>query len=320
MKPEFVAYGGNFGVRRFAGGPPRWSDADPHLGEPTTRLTTEGDRPLAAVSGTSLAAPQVSNAAAWALRAAETTLGSASANVARALLGACSETPPCGHDWLLDPDQNETWEKLRLAGYGVVNVGRVRASLSNDLCLIAASNVEEDHWHTYSVPLPAAFRLGTGSRGIVLSLAFDPPVRSSRREYLSRTMWIEATKGLTLTELETHRAPSKSSDDAVQLPQSNLLALRPSTTALHWSTLQVRRKTWKRAPRLPLAEDDDMPQLRVVVGCQRRFQHGEGTRQRYGMAVRLWHSDVRVDLYHAVRSRVREHTRPVLRAHAASRR
>lgn len=319
VKPEFVAFGGNYGVRRFAGSAPRWSASDVRLGEPTTRLTVEGDRPLTAVSGTSFAAPQVCNAAAWALETTSGTLGTTSANAARALLGVCAETPPCGPDWLLDPEQIETWEKLQLSGFGMVNAERVRASRAYDVCLVASSEVQEDHWHTYSVPVPLGFRSGSGPRGIVLSLAFDPPVRASRREYLARTMWIEATKGLTLAELESHRTPRKSSNDALRLPQSKLLPLRPSTTALHWSTLQVRRKTWQRAPALPLAEGDHEPQLRIVVGCHRRFQHGEGDQQRYSIAVRLWHSDARVDLYNEVRSRVRERARAVVQARTTNR-
>ena len=70
VKPDFLAYGGNLAVSQFAGGQARWVDRDAHLGEPTTRLNTDGGRLLTAVNGTSFAAPHVSNAAAWALEAA----------------------------------------------------------------------------------------------------------------------------------------------------------------------------------------------------------------------------------------------------------
>lgn len=308
VKPEFVAYGGNVGLMSFAGSPPRWAQSDPQLGEPTTRLPIDGDRLLTAASGTSLAAPQVSHAAAWALDAASNALDApAEANAARALLGACAKLPSCGADWLLDPQQKETWEKLQLTGFGMVDAERVRTSLSHDVLLVASSELEEDHWHTYTVPLPGAFRSGVGSRGIVVSLAFDPPVRSSRRAYLARTMWVEATKGLTLEELEAYRAKHEGSGDAPRLPAANRLSCRPPRTELQWSTLQVCRKTWKRAPLIGEQE------LRLVVACQRRFPHGEGSRQKYCLAVRLWHSDERVDLYNEVRTRVRRRERVIVR-------
>ncbi len=306
VKPDFVAYGGNLGVGAFAGGNPRWISNDVHLGEPTIRLNSDGDRLLTAASGTSFAAPQVSHAAAWALDAVSRAVGSASANAARAILGVSSETPPCGYEWLKDANKKETWEKLRLAGYGVVNIERVRASLANDVCLIASDSVEEDHWHVYEMRVPLVFLAARGERGISVSLAFDPPVRSSRRSYLARTMWLEVMKGLTLAEVNRYRAPHTGPGRAPSLPSTKLLDMRPTKTDLQWSTLQVRRKVWARSIRLPIVGDATEPLLHLLVGCQRRFPHGEETKQRYSVAVRFWHSDTQIDLYHEIRARVRQ--------------
>ena len=93
--------------------------------------------------------------------------------------------------------------RLRLVGYGMVGVDRVQAALANDACLIASDSVDEDHWHLYAVPVPANFANGSGRRGVTVALAFDPPVRASRREYLARTMWVEVLKGLTIDEAGT---------------------------------------------------------------------------------------------------------------------
>jgi len=123
IKPELVAYGGNYAIDTYPGTRPFWVRGHINLGEPTTRLNLDGGRPLGAMVGTSIAAPQVSFAAAFALRAAGEALGTEnpSANCARALLGACAEVPPCGSRWLRDPKDKETWEKLRLVGYGRVD-------------------------------------------------------------------------------------------------------------------------------------------------------------------------------------------------------
>ena len=304
VKPEFVAYGGNYAIRNLVRSEPIWG-FDPHLGEPTTRLNSDGGRPLTTATGTSFAAPQVANAAAWALEAASRVSGTASANAARALLGVCAETPPCGDIWLLDPDGKDSDDKLRLSGFGLINAERVRTSLSNDTCLIASDEVEEDHWHVYELPVPPAFVGGGGKRGITVALAFDPPVRSSRRQYLARTMWLEVMKGLSSDEIIRYRRRYVAPEKAPPMRQSKLLALRPPKGDLQWSTLQVRRKTWTRAPKLPILAGGTEPVIHVLVGCQKRFPHGEAPGQRYSVAVRFWHSDIRVNLYQQIRTRVR---------------
>lgn len=307
VKPEFVSFGGNYAVENYDSTGPSWVRNDIQLGEPTTRLNTDGGRPLTAVSGTSFAAPQVSFAAAFALQSAAGALGvdAPTANAARALLGACAEMPPCERAWLLDPEDNETWDKLRMVGYGQVDVRRVVRSLQNDVCLLAEDRVAEDHWHLYAVRVPPAFIGGQGNRGITVSLAFDPPVRASRRDYLSRTMWVEVLKGLTPEEIAQYRARHTGDGIAASLPQSKILAMRPAKTDVGWSTLQVRRCSWTRAPSLPAIEEQGEPTLHVLVQCQRRFPSGEDENQRYALAIRLWHTDTQIELHQQLRSRIR---------------
>jgi len=319
VKPEVVAYGGNFGLRTFADGslswvpdlrPNRRTAPDPHLGEPTTGLPGNSGNPLTSVPGTSVAAPHVTHAAALALETASTILGtSASANTVRALLGACTGLPPCdeAEKWLLDPEGNETWEKLRLVGYGAVDADLVEHSRRNSAVLLAEDVVAEDNWHVYSVKVPPAFLSGTGRRGLVVSLAYDPPVRSSRKDYLSRTMWLEVLKGITGDQIAAFRGRQTpgATERGPSLPKKNELGLRPTKRDLVWSTLQVRRIEWQKVPQLPVIDGESEATLHILVGCQNRFPHGAEEEQWYGLAVRLWHKDATVDLHQELQSRIR---------------
>ncbi len=309
IKPEFVAFGGNRAISNPTGSNPRWMDVDPHLGEPTTRLETGDGRFVTTLSGTSMAAPQVSHSAALALESASRVLGPANANAARALLGVCAELPPCGSDWLRDPKQKEMRDKLRLVGYGMVNRDLVEASLRNDAVLVASDRVGEDRWHIYELRVPPAFLDGRGPRSLSVALAFDPPVRAARREYLARTMWIEVLKGLTLPEVERYRSYVPRVRPP-QLPQSKVLGMRPPKSTVQWSTLQVRRAVWKRGPRFPRAGSGQNSTLHIIVGCHRRFPHGEDPMQRYSLAVRLWHSRPGANLYAQLKTTVRVQTHP----------
>lgn len=317
VKPDLVAYGGSFGLRTFANGSLSWvpnlttnggSPADPQLGEPTTGLAGSTGRHLTSVHGTSFAAPHVTHAAALALEAASTILDApASANTVRAILGASAILPPCPPAWLLDPDGDETWEKLRLVGYGAVDVELVENSRRNNVLLLAEDVVAEDNWHIFSLKVPPAFFAGKGRRGMVVSLAYDPPVRSSRKDYLGRTMWLEVLKGLSGDQIAEFRGrqASGASEQGPSLPQKNQLGLRPSKRDLVWSTLQVRRLEWQKAPQITAVDGEVEPTLHILVGCQSRFPHGEAPEQWYGLAVRLWHEDAKVDLHQQLQSRIR---------------
>lgn len=307
VKPELVAYGGNYGLRSVAGGPLSWLRTDRDLGEPTTGLPGDAGRYLTSASGTSFAAPHVTHAAALALDTASVSLGTqASANSVRALLGACTDLPPCPREWLRDPDAKETWEKLRLVGYGAVNTNIVERSRRYSSVLLAEDAVDEDNWHVYSVKVPPSFLGGKGRRGLVVSLAYDPPVRASRKDYLARTMSLEVLRGISADEIAAFRGRQEPGAQAPTLPDTNVLGLRPTRGEVVWSTLQVRRFEWAQAPRnLTVLDGETDPILHILVGCQRRFPHGEAVEQWYGLAVRLWHEDATVDLHQQLQSRIR---------------
>jgi hypothetical protein len=301
VKPDFVAYGGNFGVINL--GRPDWNMVDIQLGEPTARLNLDGGRVLCAPNGTSFAAPQVSLAAAFAFRSAAAAMRqtAASANAVRALLGACSVMPGCGAEWLLDPTKVESEDKLRLVGYGQVDADRVSAALQNDVCLLGEDLLLEDHWHLYSIAIPPGFLEKPGNRGITVSLAFDPPVRVSRRDYLARTMEVEVFKGLTADEVRRRRAKG----EIEKVEPKKLLTLFPPKTVVSRSTLQVRRRTWVSAPQFAVVEGEKEPRIHVLVECQSRFPTGLDPRQRYALAVRFWHSDGSVQVRQELLQRVR---------------
>ncbi len=312
VKPEFVSYGGNYAVQAIAGGPPRWVRSDLHLGEPTLRLPTDDGRVVGVATGTSFSCPHITHSAAIAEQKLRNVFGAhPSANAIRALLGACAEIPNSLAEWLQDPDNRESWEKLRLVGYGICLEDRIAFSTESDTCLITEDEVSEDRWHIYALPVPRSFLNTRGKRGITVALAYDPPVRASRREYLSRTMWVEVFKGMTIREIEECRGRHVGEGDAPKLPQWAVLDLRPTKEQLQWSTLQVRRRIWSRRPGLPIIGEQGAPVLHVVVGCQRRFSASEDPRQRYALAIRFWHESEHVHIYQELRERVR--TRAVAR-------
>jgi len=169
--------------------------------------------------------------------------------------------------------------------------------------LIAGDALEEDKLHVYRVPVPEAFLSNKGRRGITVALAYDPPVRASRREYIARTMWVEALRGLTTEDVEQYRGRLAGADSP-NLPSRNQIVMRPPRTKVQWSTLLVRSKEWRRRPMLMSPEEEEDKAIHLLVGCQRRFPTGLDPRQRYGLVVLFWHEGEHVELYQPLRARL----------------
>lgn len=299
VKPELVAYGGNYGIQTLAGDEPRWVTNLVYLGEPTIRPELDG-RILTAQSGTSFAAPHVTHAAACVEQSLRQALGRpASANLVRALLGSAATSPSCGPEWLGSVDN-----RLRAIGYGEFDSERVLWSCERDVCLVAEDSLEEDKLHIYRIQVPQEFAETRGERGIVVALAYDPPVRASRKEYMSRTMRVELLHGLTEDQVEEYRAQHQG-DDPPSLPGTNDLNPDPPRTKAERSTLQVRTKCWRNKPRLKSTPGGSEAVVHVLVTCQRRFPSGEDPKQKYGLAVRFWHKAQGVRLHTNLRTRVR---------------
>jgi hypothetical protein len=296
IKPDVVAYGGNWAIQTIAGGSPKWKPFI-FLGEPTIQRE-DGSRFITARDGTSFACPHVAHAAAIAASSLETTVGQRpSANLIRALMGSATYSPPCPPDWLGNEE-----ETLRLIGYGICSVDDLTASKRNRVRLVAMDEVELDKLHIYRVAIPEIFLATKGKRGITVALAYDPPIRASRKEYLANTMWVEALHGLTTEEVEIYRAKN-ASPDVDALPAKHQLELRPTKTDVQWSTLQVRRLTKQTKLKIPTGETE--PVVHFVVGCQHRFPTGFDYKQRYGLVVLFWHESEQIELYQELRLRDR---------------
>lgn len=297
IKPDVVAYGGNWAIQTIVGGSATWKPFI-FLGEPTIQREASG-RFITARDGTSFACPHVAHAAAIAAVSLEATIGQRpSANLIRALVGSATIPPPCPPGWLDDEK-----EALRLVGYGMCSVDDLTWSKKNRVRLIAMDEIELDKLHIYRVAIPEVFLATKGKRGITVALAYDPPVRSSRKEYVANTMWVEALHGLTTEEVEIYRAKNAAQDVDV-LPSGKEIKLRPPKTEVQWSTLQVRRIAWRSKPSLKIPDGETEPIIHVVVGCQQRFPTGFEYKQRYGLVVLFWHESEQIELYQALQNRV----------------
>ena len=152
---------------------------------------TRSDRLLTTRFGTSMAAPLVTHIAATVL-AQDPTL---TANGVRALVLSSVVPIPSIFN---SEDAAARKATRRLVGYGRPDAERASASSDHRAVLLAEAEIPVDSVHLYRVPVPSSFSVRGGTRHLTMALAYDPPTRASRLDYLASRMHVLAYKGTTL--------------------------------------------------------------------------------------------------------------------------
>jgi hypothetical protein len=282
IKPDVVHYGGNWVTR------PDGTIAFPEAGAGVVSLcVTDTGRLFAMGTGTSYAAPRIANLAAQVLA----VYGDVSANLVRALIGLASHVP----------DRISAAfgvDACRVAGYGMPLPGRAAASTGSRVVLMTEGEMPTDTVAIHPVPVPAAFHEGKSARSIRVALAFDPPVRRTRREYVASQMNFDLIRATTLDEVAAIYR-EQDPDAPRELPAGRRrLQMEPTVTTTGNSTLIVRGVRRQNFP------DDDGDTYYLAVTHRNRAWAGSGD-QRYGLAVEFEDEERQnVDLYAQLETRV----------------
>lgn len=268
----------------------------------------ETGRLFAASSGTSFAAPRVARTAAEILNRYPT----ATANLLRSLLGISAEVPPESQRQFADEV-----EQYRAFGYGRPDARRAVESERNRVVLFYEGEMGVDTAVIHPIPVPPQFATGIADRTITVSMAYDPPVRRQRREYIAGHLALDFYRAMDIAEVEAV-VRRQTTSDKVELPQDRrriARKLKPGAQICGASTLQVRR--W-RAPAANSLLPDDGDTYYLVVRHIREAWAGHLNEsydtQRYALAVQIEDlTRVDVDLYLMLQEQVRAQERARLR-------
>ena len=192
IKPEFVAYGGNYAVNTRAD-----NVIQRLLGEVSTCKDFATGRMVAEDVGTSFSAPYLAHLAGRIL----SVYPEATVNDIRALLAAHAFTPP-EVDTLFASDRDKS---LLTTGYGVIDEEALFRSLDDDITIFTQDSLSNKSHHFYEVPVPIEF-LSSGKRlrQISVSLAFTPMVRTTRLDYKTTRITFQLVKGSSLEDVSAY--------------------------------------------------------------------------------------------------------------------
>ena len=286
-------------------GGPSWRRNDPQLGEPTLNRDFATGHLLRAVCGTSFAAAQVTHIAARMEAALRNEFQTApSQNLVRALL-VSSARPHDNVNSYVDKG-----DVLNTVGYGEPRV-EYCWSTPNRVSLVAEDIVGYRTFHVYSLVVPEDFIQEPGKRSISVALAYDPPTRLSRRDYIATAMWLEVFGGLTSEQVVEYRSKYQGDGESPKTPNRNKLNFSPAGQTIRMSTVQKR--SWSSNQGTVFLNRPDPngdASVHIFVGCQPRFPNplGEDS-QRYALVVTLEHDSQNIDVYQQVRARVRTRVR-----------
>lgn len=283
VKPDMVDFGGNWVVNDTG----LLETENVGVGVISLGINESG-RLFTVSSGTSFAAPRVARVAAdiW------TSYPDASANLVRALLAVSARVPAA-----VATQFSDDAARLRAVGYGRPIRDLALQSGGNRVVMYFDGEMQTDTVAIHPVPIPPSFTRGRATRRIAVSLAFDPPVRRQRREYLAGEMSFDLLRNVTPQAVRQRYG--RQAEDRIDLfTDRRRLGLAPGSTRTANSTLQLRHFI----PRELNPDDGDVYYLAVK---HRPAAWASPGTQRYAVAVELVEEQRQdIDLYAEVQQRV----------------
>ena len=308
IKPEFVAPAGNVAFEGF-------STLRRIHDDPGIAVMSFSNRPLEQLFaydiGTSLAAPRVARTAAMLWTELRNQRGvEPHPNLVRAVLASGANIPQPLRN-RIQPEFGDDGVR-RVSGYGAIDEDLAMHSGDHRVTLVADGTLRLDSFAVYEVPVPTEFRLAPGVKNVTVTLAFDPPVRRRRAEYLGVRMNAVLIRGKTIPEIvEAYRAVSAAdrTGDGAEIPGAFKTPyrcdLKPGPQALKGSTLQRSDWTFMR-------ENQDYGDTwHLVVRAERRWAPDDIEAQDFALTVTLQCEDPR--LYNLIRDRVERRVQRRLR-------
>lgn len=302
IKPEFVAPAGN----QVFQGVSTIRRVDDDGGCSIMSFSHQPTRQLFAFdNGTSFAAPRVARSAAILWNSIQENLGEEpQANLVRAILASAAHLPAAEHNRIQQARSED--EIRRVYGYGMLDEDVIFDSADRRVTLIAQGTMPLDTLAVFEVPAPAEFRAAAGNKQVTVSLAYDPPVRRRRAEYLGVRMDYALIRGKSLDEIveayrqlsQDERIAGRENPDGIQgaFQAPFKCGLEPGPRALQGSTLQQSRWTFTR-------EGSDYGESwYLVIRAQRTWAPDTFTDQRFAVTVTLQANEPQ--LYNLVRNRI----------------
>jgi hypothetical protein len=195
----------------------------------------------------------------------------------------------------------------RVYGYGVIDEDVLFESADRRVTMIAQAMMPLDSFAVYEVPSPIEFQSASGQKRVIVTLAYDPPVRRRRSDYLGVQMRYFLIRGKSLEEVvsayrqlskDERDTPSESGDEVQRAFQGKFkCALKPGPKTLQSSTLQRSQWVFKRKG------EEYGESWFLIVESRRAWAPESFTEQRFAVTVTLQADEP--GLFNLIQNRIR---------------
>jgi hypothetical protein len=175
-----------------------------------------------------------------------------------------------------------------ICGYGRIDLDYALHSIASQVTLFASASIEIDKFAIFEVPIPKELKDVEGEKFIDVALAFDPPVRRRRADYLGVSMSFDLIRGKKLSEvIDAYRAAESQETPDRAISGSSRISFFPTTRckqegfARNASTLQKGTFSFKRSTK------DYGESYWLVVRAQREWLPDAFTHQDFAVAVNV---------------------------------
>lgn len=272
IKPELVADGGN---RRYDRGTTSLH-RDPGI-EVISTSSRYPERLLEAGYGTSFAAPAVANIAGRLVA----RYPGFSANAIRALMLQGAANSAAAEQMMAERYEDAEQRLYALCGYGGISWERCGFSDDGRVVMIAEDALRPEDFHIYRIPMTDGFKAVSGAHQISVGLAFSPPVRHRRFDYLAYQMDFQLTRAIELDALFELASAEFDAPDGEKLTDYEL-SMRPARTVRNRGANQMARYTTTQRPQEKFHDD-----WYLVVKSLNKWMPRDSEPQPYAVAVSL---------------------------------
>jgi hypothetical protein len=185
-----------------------------------------------------------------------------------------------------------------VCGYGAPNAENAATSDDGRVVLFTEDELLLDHFAVFEVPIPVEFQTTKGTREIKVALAFDPPVRHTRADYLGVTMGWRLVRGTDEKSVfDRYRKWTKEEGKPPEFPARLVCSSDVGADLRERGTLQVGTYRGKQ----DISGYGDT--YYVAVWCSRKWAPASIEAQRFALCVQLRHANV-TTLYQTLRQPV----------------